>query len=456
LLLKAVLGVAVQEAVVRLMLYGDHSKSTRRDMKRFLTTLLVLYGFGLSGLLHAQSKDEAVYSLARQHEPALLATLKEICHIETGSREPEGLAALADLIANRLQEQGGRVERVSANTDVYKMEDTPEQIGNMVKASWQGKGTRKILLIAHMDTVYPKGMLAKQPFRIDGNRAYGLGIADDKQGVAAIMHVVTMLRTLKYDGYGTLTVLINGDEEISSPGSRALLMRLGSEHDVVMSFEASRIESDKLALATAGIASVNLTVSGRASHAGSAPHLGVNALYEMAHQILQTRDLSDATTGVKMNWTMARAGVTRNMIPPQATASADVRVLRVEDYDGVEKKLRARIQNKLLSDSKVEMTFERRRPPLESNAASKAFAAYAQRVYAELGRTLVVDAIAEGGGTDAAFAALQSKGAVVERFGLQGFGAHTTDAEYVLIDSIVPRLYLATRLIMDAGRGLDR
>lgn len=416
--------------------------------------ILVAVTIGFTPPLDA--KDDAVLALAREHEQPLLATLKEICNIETGSRETEGLQTLAALIAKRLKDLGGDVETISANTDVYKMEDTPEQIGNMVKATWRGAGTRKIMLIAHMDTVYPKGMLAKQPFRIDGNRAYGLGIADDKQGVAAILHTIAILRALKHDAFGTLTVLINGDEEISSPGSRAMLTRLGSEHDVVMSFEASRVDNDKLSLATAGIASVNLTVTGRAAHAGSSPHLGVNALYEMAHQLLQTRDLSDPTTGVKMNWTMARSGITRNMIPPQATASADVRVLRVDDYDGVERKLRERIQNRLLPESKVELTFERRRPPLESNAASKAFAAHAQKVYTELGRTLVVDAIAEGGGTDAAFASLQTKGAVVERFGLRGFGAHTTDAEYVLIDSIVPRLYLASRMIMDAGQGRDK
>jgi glutamate carboxypeptidase len=424
-------------------------------MKHHLITLALVAAVAVGFVTPLHAKDDAVLALAREHEQPLLATLKEICSIESGSRETEGLKTLADVIAKRLKALGGEVEIVSATTEVYKMEDTPDEIGGMVKATWRGKGTRKILLIAHMDTVYPKGMLANQPFRIDGNRAYGLGIADDKQGVATIMHTVAMLRALKHDAFGTLTVLINGDEEISSPGSRAMLTRLGKEHDVVMSFEASRVESDKLALATAGIASVNLTVMGRAAHAGSSPHLGVNALYELAHQMLQTKDLSDAATGVKMNWTMAKGGVTRNMIPPQATASADVRVLRVEDYDGIEKKLRERIQNKLLPNSKVELTFERRRPPLESNAASKAFAAHAQKVYMEIDRMLVVDAVAEGGGTDAAFASLEAKGAVVERFGLRGFGAHTTDAEYVMIDSIVPRLYLATRMIMDAGRGRD-
>jgi glutamate carboxypeptidase len=220
-----------------------------------------------------------------------------------------------------------------------------------------------------------------------------------------------------------------------------------------MSFEASRAESDKLALATAGIASVTLDVRGKASHAGSAPHLGVNALYELSHQVLQTRDMSRPDVGLKLNWTLARAGQNRNVIPAEAQAQADVRVLRVADYDGIEAALRERIGNRLLPEAEVGMRFERRRPPLEATPASRALAGHAQAIYRELGKELVADEVAEGGGTDAAFAALETKNAVVERFGLQGFGAHTNDAEYVLVGSIEPRLYLAARLIMDVAWG---
>src|SRR6185503_3293092 len=145
---------------------------------------------------------------------------------------------------------------------------------------------KKILLIAHMDTVYLRGMLAKQPFRVDGQRAYGLGIADDKQGVAVILHAVAILKALDFRDYGTLTVLINGDEEISSPGSRASLTRLGAEQDAVFSVEGTRVDSDRLSLATSGIGAVTMTVKGRASHAGGAPEMGRNALYELSHQLL--------------------------------------------------------------------------------------------------------------------------------------------------------------------------
>jgi len=231
--------------------------------------------------------------------------------------------------------------------------------------------------------------------------------------------------------------------------------KLGAEHDAVFSNESSLVASDKLSLTTAGIGAVLLNVQGRASHAGSAPELGRNALYELAHQIMQMRDLSDPAIGVKMNWTLANAGDNRNVIPAKASAVADVRVLRIADYDGIEQKVRERIRNQLIPDTKVEMTFERRRPPLELTDASRALARHAQQIYAEIGHKLVVGDVAEGGGTDAAFAALKTKAPVIERFGLRGFGAHSNNAEYVDIDSIEPRLYLLTRMIIDVAKGVS-
>ena len=400
---------------------------------------------------------EPVMSLAAKEKAPVLDTLKDLVSIESGSGDREGLDKISELIAGRMRELGGTVEFVEPDpADIYPMVDTPKKIGRMVLARFTGMGTKKILLIAHMDTVYLRGMLAKQPFRVDGNRAYGLGIADDKQGVAVILHTLAVLKAMNFRDYGAVTVLINADEEVSSAGSRATLTKLGSEHDAVFSCEGSRVDSDRLSLTTAGIAAVVLNVQGKASHAGSAPENGRNALYELSHQILQTRDLSDPKTGLKMNWTVASAGTNRNVIPAIASATADVRVLRIADYDGIEQKVRERITKQLIPDTKVQMTFERRRPPLELTPANAALAKHAQSIYSEIGKNLVIGDVAEGGGTDAAFAALKTKAPVIERFGLQGFGGHSNDNEYVNIDSIEPRLYLLSRMIMDVAQGKNK
>ena len=395
---------------------------------------------------------EPVLTRVRQQRQPLLDTLRELVSIESGSSDVEGLNRMADAIARRLRALGGEVEFVEPPADMVRFENTPLRTGTSLVGRFRGTGTRRILLLAHMDTVYPRGMLARQPFRIEADRAYGLGIADDKHGVALILHTLGVLKSLNFTDYGLITVLINGDEEVSSAGSRSLITRLGSEHDLVLSCEGEGPE-DQIRLTTAGIAAVQLKVTGRASHAGVAPEQGRNALYELAHQILQTRDLSNPATGVKINWTLARAGSARNVIPAEARATADVRVLRAADYDRIEQQVRDRMRNQLISDATVDVVFERTRPPLEATDAARRVAKHAQTIYKELGRSLDVQATSPGGGTDAAFAALATKAAVLEGFGLKGFGAHSNDAEYIEIPSIDSRLYLLTRLIVDAAQG---
>jgi glutamate carboxypeptidase len=404
-------------------------------------------------LAAAAAPMEAVYSLARNEKPAVIETLRQLVGIESASRDREGLDRIAGVIADRLASLGGKVELVEAGTDAVKLFDTPPRTGKTVLARFEGTGTRKIMLLAHMDTVYPRGTLAKRPFRIEGNRAYGPGVADEKGGVAVVLHTLAVLKALGFREYGTLTVLINGDEEISTPGARNLITRLAAQHDFAFSCEPSPAPRDELALATSGIAAASLTVRGRPAHAGVNPEDGRNALVELAHQLLETRALGDPSRGIKFNWTIANAGTTRNVIPDTATASADVRVRRIADFDAVEQAFRAAVaKGHLVPDTQVEPGFERRRPPLEVTDRSRAVARRAQAIYAELGKQLGVDESSKGAGTDAAFAALSGKPIVLENFGLMGYGYHSPDAEYVELDSIEPRLYLLTRLIMESSR----
>ncbi|MCV6906413.1 MAG: M20/M25/M40 family metallo-hydrolase [Achromobacter xylosoxidans] len=414
-----------------------------------LRTLLALACLGGASALQA-APLAAVHDAAKAQQQPMLDTMRDLVGIESGSKDVEGVERIAALIGERLKALGGKVEIIQP-TDIFRLDDTPERVGPMVHAEFKGNGQKKIMLIAHMDTVYRNGMLKDQPFRIDGDRAYGLGIADDKHGVATILHTLALLRKLGFKDYGTLTVLINGDEEISSPGARATITRLGADQDAVFSFEGGGAEG-RLTLATSGIGAAYLTVQGETSHAGARPEGGVNALTELSHQILQLKDLSKPDEGLKLNWTMAQAGTNRNVIPGQATAQADARALKVADFDALERTLQERIQKKLLPDAKVSVKFEVRRPPLEAPPASRALANHGVAIYQELGLPMKVIDRASGGGTDAAFAALKARGPVIEGMGLSGFGAHSNDAEYIQIPSIVPRLYLAARMIMDVSQ----
>lgn len=178
----------------------------------------------------------------------------------------------------------------------------------------------------------------------------------------------------------------------------------------------------------------------------------MNALYELSHQLLQLSDLSRRDQGLSLNWTVSQAGTNRNVIPAQATAQGDARALKVSDFAELEATLQQRVKTQRIPDAKVQLRFEMRRPPLEATPASRRQAAHGAAIYEELGLPLKVLDVATGGGTDAAFAALKTTAPVIEGFGLSSYGAHSNDAEYVKLESIVPRLYLSARMIMDVSQ----
>ena len=394
----------------------------------------------------AANADTGLLDAARSAQPAVVQSLKDMVSIESGSANAEGLARMADYAAKRLQALGAKVERLPASTGKSPI----------VKATLTGTGKRKIMLIAHMDTVYPAGILKTQPIREDGNRLYGPGIADDKGGIAVILHSLEILKAQGWKDYAQLTVLFNADEEIGSGGSGETISTLAGQHDVVLSCEPNVAKavakSESLLLGAAGTASATMQVKGRSSHAGAAPELGRNALLELAYQMQQTRDVAKSVPGSQLNWTMAKAGEVGNQIPESASAFGDVRVTA----NGAAQKLQVALQEKvnaghLIPDTQTTVSMEEGRPAYVADARAKDLAKRAQQVYAEFdGRSLLLIP-GTGGGTDAGYAGQSGKAVVLESFGLSGFGYHARD-EYVELDSIVPRLYLMTRMLQEIGK----
>ena len=383
----------------------------------------------------AQSSDSALLAAARADRAATLDTLKDLVAFDSGTLNGDGVRKVADVAEPRLQALGFVTERVDAK---------PSAGVNLV-GRLAGKGTKKILLLAHMDTVYLDGTAAKQPFRIDGNRAYGVGIADDKAGIAVVLHALGLLKKTGFDDFSRITVLFNGDEERGSAGSRELIKKLAAEADAVLSFEGTGIERETIRTGTSGITRVVVTITGKASHAGVAPERGVNALVEAADLVLRTQDIDDRSKGLRFNWTVERAGDVSNVIPDHATVEADVRYKREADLDDALAKLRERVARQRSKDAKLDVVVTRGRPPLVPTDGARRIVRLAQAIYGEIG--LVLDeSDGGGGGTDAAYAAMTNP-AVVESMGLPGAGAHANGEEYVLVDRIPARLYLAAELI---------
>ena len=416
-------------------------------MRLFLGPFLVAASLVATAIpAWAQKRDNALFDAATSEQPAVVKTLEQLVNIETGTGDVEGIAVAGKYLEDHLKALGFTVTRHKAASPAVG-----DNIVGRLKGALDGRGGKSLLLISHMDTVYPRGMLAKAPFRIEGNRAYGPGIADDKGGNAVILHTLKLLKTYGFRDFGTITVLFNTDEEKGSFGSRDLIQEEAGKADYVLSFEPTSAERESMTLGTSGIAYVQADITGRASHAGAAPEQGVNALVEASDLVLRTMDIDDKAKGLRFNWTIAKAGAVSNIIPASATLNADVRYARPEDFDAAMKTLESRAQMKKLPDAEVAIVVKAGRPAFNAGPGGRLLIDKAVNFYKEAGGSLQIDE-RTGGGTDAAYAALSGK-PVIESLGLPGFGYHSDKAEYVLLDAIPRRLYMATRMVMDLGAG---
>jgi glutamate carboxypeptidase len=296
-----------------------------------------------------------------------------------------------------------------------------------------------------MDTVFADGTAAARPFRIEGSRAYGPGIMDDKGGIVMAIGALKILQGFK--DYAKITVLLNSNEETGSHGTRALIEKLAKEHDVAFNLEPGRA-ADGLVIARKGSGEIELEVKGKAAHAGVAAKEGRNAALEAAHQLVQLSQLGDDAKQTTVNWTVIKSGDRSNVIPDRASAQADVRVAVAEEFDRVERDLARISANKLIPDTQVEAHLRRGFPPMPASPVTDALAQKAAGIYAELGRKLTLEST--GGAADASliFAAGVP---TLDGLGIVGGGIHTAD-EYAEIDSIAPRLYLLARLIQEYGK----
>lgn len=386
--------------------------------------------------------DPVLEASARQEAPSVVSTLEALVNIETGTYNPDGIPRMGEYLEGRLKSLGASVERVTPADGT---------VGFNVVGRLQGGGTKRILMMAHMDTVYPVGALAEAPFRIEGDRAYGPGIADAKGGVATILHALELLRQKNFSNYGVITVLFNTDEEKGSFGSRDLIQQLAAESDYVMSYEPG---TTLLTSGTSGIAYVDAVVHGRSSHAGVAPQAGINALVVASDYVLRTRDIQDLSQEKAFNWTILNSGEVSNTIPDLATLRGDMRYGRNEDMEVMSQQLLERAEHTLIEGSSIEVTITRGRPAFNLSEEGRRVANHAVDIMQDLGIQAAISDNRVGAGSDAAYAALSGK-PVVEGFGLAGGSVHSRPGlEFVDIESIPQRLYLSAQMIVDLSNGI--
>lgn len=372
---------------------------------------------------------------AEAEQKAYLATVKQLVDIDTGTGQAPGLKTVSEMLVKRLEALGATVQKTPASPST----------GDNIVGTIKGNGSKSFLLMIHYDTVFGPGTAAKRPFKVEGERAFGPGVADAKGGVAMVLHSLKLLQDQKFKDYGTLTVLFNPDEEMGSAGSKKIIAELARKHDYVFSYEPP--DTDAVTIATNGINGVFVEVKGKSSHAGSAPEAGRNAAMELAHQLVQLKDLGDKAKGTTVNWTMINAGSKRNIIPDSAVAEGDMRYSDLSESDRVLADGQSIAQSKLIDGTQVTFRMDKGRPPLVKNPATEDLAKLAETLYGEIGRN--IEPIAMRFGTDAGYAYVpdSQKPAVLETMGVVGAGLHSED-EYIDLSSIAPRLYLTTAMIM--------
>lgn len=399
-----------------------------------LQAALLAVTLGISSTGFAQ-KDEALLSMAESRKTAFVADLEKLVNIDTGTGDTAGLTQVEAILTARLKALGAEVQAVPSEEPA---------VGNILVGTLKGSGDKNAMLVVHYDTVFGPGEVAKRPFKVVGNKAYGPGVADAKPGLLLILNAVEMLKERGFKQYKTLTICFNADEEKSSLGSRALIKKLAADQDVVLSFEPP--EQEQVIIATNGIAYVHLDVKGVSSHAGSAPEKGRNAAMEMAYQLLQLKDLGDPAKGTTVNWTVVQAGDRVNVIPAAASAKADMRLSVLSELERVQNDANRIIQQKMIPETQVAVRVENRRPPFSQNPNTDALAKKAQAIYQDIGKTLAP--VAMRFGTDAGYAynPANPKQTVLEGLGIVGDKLHSAD-EWGDLDSIVPRLYLTVMLL---------
>jgi glutamate carboxypeptidase len=359
----------------------------------------------------------------------MLDGIRRWVEIETPTEAPEQVNRLVTVVADGYRGLPATTERVPGRDG---------RGDHLIARSAWGQGQPGILVLSHLDTVHPMGFIERLPFRIEGDSAFGPGIYDMKGGAYLAWHAFAQLCAAHEQSPLGITHLYVSDEEIGSPTSRALIEAEGHNARYVLVTEPAR-DGGKIVTGRKGVARFEVFVTGLPAHAGSRPQDGRSAIRELANVIQALEAMTDVKRGVTVNVGVVRGGTKPNVIPEQAYAEVDLRVMTAADADEFVAKILS-LKSKTEGVT-VKVTGELNRPPYEKGNAGAALFEHAKTLAAEIGFDLV-DTFT-GGGSDGNFTAPFT--ATLDGLGVDGEGAHT-HYEQLYISSIEPRARLLHRL----------
>ena len=381
--------------------------------------------------MKAEAKARLAYFIERREE--IVSTIREFVEIESPSDDKAGVDRIAEAVANRFSGLGGALQIHPSN-----------DFGNHLQVDFPGKSSGKpILLLGHYDTVYPVGTLAKMPCRVVDAKLTGPGVLDMKSGIALIIEALGGLQ--QWHGHGGLprpvTVFLVSDEEVGSDSSRAITESLAKKSSAVLVMEPSYGRKGAVKTARKGVGEYQVTITGKSSHAGLDFEKGANAILELARQIERISAFTDLKKGLTVNVGIISGGSRTNVVPSDAMAQVDVRIARLKDAAGIDKKMRG--LRAFDRRCKVKISGGINRPPMERSAGVAALYAQAVVIARELGWKLEEAAV--GGGSDGNFTAALGI-PTLDGLGGVGDGAHALH-EHILISELPRRAALIAGLI---------
>lgn len=374
--------------------------------------------------------------MLRKRESEMASLLGKFVRCESPSHDKDAVDRLGRIVAQEWKRRGAnvRVLRQAERGNHLRVELT---LGD-------SRPQKQILILGHLDTVYPIGTHAATPFQVADGRAYGPGTFDMKGGLVIALFAVDALKKAGVRAAGRFVFFWNSDEEIGSRTSRREIEREALRSEAVLVLEPAAGREGRLKTARKGAGSAEIVVRGRSGHAGIAPHLpgaGVNAVHELALQIARLMKMNDRRRGITVQVTVASGGTVSNVIPEHARAKIDIRHARLADAPKINRALRG--LKPILRGAQIELRGGVNRPPMERTPGVLWLYARAKAIMDEM--KLPVGEASVGGVSDGNFTAALGV-PTLDGLGVVGDGAHSP-REYVVLKSLPERAALLARLL---------
>lgn len=366
----------------------------------------------------------------QENQAEMLILLERLVNIDSGSYYKEGIDACGQVVTEELQALDFEVE-IIPETDW----------GNHVRARRSGKGSKQILLSAHLDTVWPMGTVERRSFKVEGDLAYGPGVGDMKGGIVQMVYALKALDYLRVETL-PVSVFLTGDEEVGSVQGRPYIEEEAHRSGWALIMEPST-PPGVIAVRRWGVGVFNLTIYGKAAHVMDPTSAGVNACRELALKILALESLSDPIEGVKVSVNVVQGGKARQVTAPDAWANIDVRVRDMAKVQVLEARVRDVAGKPSLPGIRLELKGNMTRPPMEPNPSTELFLRLAAEVGNEIG--LEVRPGEKAGGSDGCFTSALGIAT------LDGMGPICHDicseTERIEVSSLIPKTLLIAGII---------